>query len=285
MPYTPTVRGRRLAHELRRIREELKLTVYDTAERTEWDQGKVSRIENAKMRCTTGEVMELCEAYGIGGDQRAELIQLARDARKQGWWHPYREVLRAGFGDYLAFEAEALSLRAYDIHLIPGLFQTEAYARAVLATEQLMRTTEDMDRAVQARLARQERLTSADNPIHVYQVIEEAALRRIIGDAEMMREQLAHLLEVGKQSNVSLQVVPYRAAAHAALDGAFLLMAFDGYPNVLYIEHFMGCQYYEKPEETAHGNVVFDHLRASALNAVDSAALIRRVIKEMADSQ
>jgi hypothetical protein len=226
----------------------------------------------------------LCEAYGISGDQRAELIQLARDARKQGWWHPYREVLRAGFGDYLAFEAEALSLRAYDIHLIPGLFQTEAYARAVLATEQLMRTTEDMERAVQARLARQERLTSPDKPIHAFQVIEEAALRRIIGDAETMREQLAHLLEVGKQSNVSLQVVPYRAAAHAALDGAFLLMAFDGYPDVLYIEHFMGCQYYEKPEETAHGNVVFDHLRASALNAVDSAALIRRVIKEMTDS-
>jgi hypothetical protein len=89
----------------------------------------VSRIENAKMRCTTGEVMELCEAYGISGDQRAELIQLARDARKQGWWPPYREVLRAGFGDYLAFEAEAVGLRAYDIHLIPGLFQTEAYAR------------------------------------------------------------------------------------------------------------------------------------------------------------
>jgi transcriptional regulator with XRE-family HTH domain len=278
------VRGRRLARELRRIREELKLTVYNTADRTEWDQGKVSRIENAKMRCTTGEVMELCEAYGITGDQRAELIQLARDARKQGWWHPYRDVLKVGFGDYLAFEAEAVGLRWYEIHLIPGLFQTEDYARAVLGSSRF-RTPEETERAVQARLDRQKHLTSTDDPIQVWLILEEAALRRIIGDAATMRGQLERLLEVGKQPNVSIQVVPYRAATHAALDGPFLLMAFDGYPNVLYIEHFMGCQYYEKSEETTHASVVFDHLRASALNAADSAALIRHVIKETFDPQ
>lgn len=280
MAYVPTIRGRRLARELRILREELGLTGDAAAERLGWDQAKISRVETAKMRVTVGEVMELCEAYEVSGERRSALVTLAREARKQGWWHTYRSVLKSGFSDYLAFESEAQWYRSYEVHLIPGLLQTEAYARATLHNSAILSTPHEVERAVEARLARQERITTVTSPLQVFQIIEEGALRRVIGNAETMRDQLHHLIKLGSVANVSLQVVPYRSASHVALDGPFTVLGFDDYPNVLYVEHFGGCQYYEKPEETAHGNVVFEHLRGSALNASDSAALIRRIIEQ-----
>lgn len=284
MPYVPTIRGRRLARELRQLRELLDLTGEAAAERLSWDQAKVSRIETAKMRVTVGEVMEICEAYGITAGQRSELITLAREAKKQGWWHSYRAVLKGGFSGYLAFESEADEYRSYEVHLIPGLFQTEACARAVLRTSATLGTPQEVDRAVEARLARQDRLTSMSNPLQVFQIIEEGALRRIVGSVGTMRDQLHQLIDLGELSNVSLQVIPYRAATHVAPDGPFTLLNFEGYPDVLYVEHFGGCQYYEKLEETTHGKAAFEHLRGSALNAADSAALIRELIKDLSDA-
>lgn len=283
MAYVPTIRGRRLARELRQAREGLGLTGEQVARRLGWNQAKISRIETAKMRVTVGEVMELCEAYEIAGARRDELIILSREARKQGWWHSYLSVLKSGFGDYLEFESEADQYRSHDIHLIPGLFQTEAYARAVFRTSAVLTTPEEIDRAVEARLARQARLTSSEHPLRVSQIIEEGALRRAIGSSRTMREQLHHLIELGQLPNVELQIAPYRSTNHLALDGPFTLLHFAEYPDVLYVEHFMGCQYYERPEETAHASVVLERLRRSALDPSDSIALIRQVIEEMPD--
>lgn len=276
MAFTPTIRGRRLAGEIRRLRESRSMTCTDAAAMLGWDQGKLSRVERAQMRVTVGEVMEICEAFAISGQQRGDLVQLARDARKQGWWHTYRGVLKQGFSDYLAFEAEATVYSSYETHLIPGLLQSEAYARAVLRGSGDLRAAAELDRAVEARRARQERVTDAE-PLQVFQIIEEGALHRVVGDQDTMHGQLQHLDELGRLPNVSIQIVPYRAATHVALDGPFTLLQFDDYPSVLYVEHFMGCQYYEKSEETAHGSVVFNHLRSSALNTSDSAALIRNI--------
>ncbi|MEV0401948.1 helix-turn-helix transcriptional regulator [Actinoallomurus sp. NPDC050550] len=280
MPYTPTIGGRQLARELRHLREQAKMTGEQAARTLDWEQSKVSRMENAKMRITSGEVMELCEAYGIAGEKRAELIKLAREARKKGWWQEYGDYVKKGFIDYLAFEAEATTYRGYEAQLVPGLFQTEDYARAIFRT--WFSGEDDIERGVEARLARQRRITTSTRPLHVWAIIEEAALRRIVGGAEIMNDQLGRLIELGRLANVSIQVLPYRAGVHAAIDGPFVLLAFDGYPEVLYIEHLMGCVYLEKPGETARGSVVFDHLRTSALNTSDSAALIEEVRKQMA---
>jgi uncharacterized protein DUF5753 len=217
-------------------------------------------------------------------DRRADLIQLAREARKKGWWIPYRGVLKQGFSDYLAFESEADSFRSYQVHLIHGLLQTEEFARAVLRTSRVLRTPEEIDRAVEARIARQQRLTSTEHPLQMWQIIEEGALRRTIGDAVTMRAQLDHILGLARLPNVSIQVIPYRSATHVALDGPFELLGFDDYPDVLYVEHFGGCRFFEKPEETTDAKVVLDHLRSSALNTADSAALIKRVAEEMYES-
>jgi len=280
MPYVPTVRGRRLAHELRRIRERAGLSGEQAARALGWDQSKISRMETARMRITSGEVVALCEVYAVEGEEREELVQLAREARLQGWWHPYRDVLKPGFSQFLSFEAEALTYRSYEAQVIPGLFQTGDYARAVLRGTR-SRTPEEIERGVRVRLARQERVTRSTDPLHVWQIIEEGALLRMVGGPKTMREQLEHLLELGSLANVSLQVLPFTAGVHAAIDGPFVLLTFGGYPDVLYMEHLLGCVYLENPEETTAAKMIFDHLRAAALNTGDSAALIRDRIKEI----
>lgn len=278
MPYTATVRGRRLARELRRLRQEAHLSGEQVAAELEWEQSKISRMENARMRITSGEVMELLELYGVTGDQRAELVQLAREARKKGWWHSYEDVLKQGFNDYLAFEAEAMTYRAYQTQLIPGILQSADYARAVLCGSQT-RTADEIERGVEVRLARKQRITNSEKPLHVWTVIDEAALHRLVDKPIVMKAQLEHLLELAALANVSIQVLPFGAGVHAAIDGPFVLLTFHEYPTLLYMEHLMGCVYMEKPSETTRGKMVFDHLLASALNSGESAKLIRQVAK------
>jgi transcriptional regulator with XRE-family HTH domain len=280
MPYTPTISGRQLARELRHLREQSGMTGEHAAAAIGWEQSKISRMETAKMRITSGEVMELCEAYGIGGDERARLVQLARNARQRDWWHEYGDFVKKGFIDYLAFEAEAQTSRGYEVQVIPGVFQTEEYARAILRSSQ-PRGPEEIERGVQLRLARQRRITAPVDPLNVWAVIDEAVLRRVVDSPAVMRAQLEHLIELGELGNVSIQVLPYQVGIHAALDGPFVILTFDGYPDLLYIEHLMGCVYLEKPSETARGSLIFDHLRSAALNTGDSTTLIREIVKNI----
>jgi hypothetical protein len=174
----------------------------------------------------------------------------------------------------------ARSYYCYDTQLVSGIFQTADYAGAVLGSSG-PRTAVEIERGVEVRLARQNRLFASENPLDVWQIIEEAALRREVGSPDTMRAQLQHLLTLASLPNVSLKVLPYRAGVHSAIDGPFTLLEFDGYPDVLYIEHLMGCVYLEKPTETRQGSLVFNHLRASALNATDSASLIRTLIDDL----
>jgi transcriptional regulator with XRE-family HTH domain len=280
MPYTPTVGGRQLAKELRHLRERAGMTGEQAAGVLGWEQSKISRMETAKMRITSGEVMELCEAYRIEGDERDRLIQLARSARHRDWWHDYSDLVKQGFVNYLAFEAEALTSRGYEAQVIPGVFQTEEYARAILRGAQ-PRASEDVERGVELRLGRQRRITASADPLNVWAVIDEAVLHRVVDSPAVMRTQLEHLLYLGELGTVSIQVLPYEAGIHPAIDGPFALLTFDGYPDLLYIEHLMGCVYLEKPSETARGSLIFDHLRSAALNTGDSTALIREKIKNI----
>ncbi|MFC5185659.1 helix-turn-helix domain-containing protein [Actinomadura harenae] len=253
------------------------------AARVGWDQAKISRIENAWMRVTVGEVMELCEVYGLNAERRSALVQLAREARTAGWWEPYRDVVKEGFSDYLAFEAEADTYYGFHNHLVPGIFQTPDYARAILQSIPYARSPEDADRIAEVRLARQTRLDAShgSRSLQVWHVLDEGALRRIVGGPSVMHEQLVRLAEISQLPNVSLQVIPFGAGTHSALDGPFTLLGFDDYPDVLYVEHFGGCQYYEQPAELKRASVAFEHLRSSAFNTVDSAAFVRQIAHEM----
>ena len=280
MPYTPTVRGRQLARELRHLREGTGMTGEQVAAKMSWEQSKISRMETAKMRITSGEVMELCETYGVDGAKRDQLVKLARSARHRDWWREYSDYLKKGFIDFLAFEAEARTSRGYEAQVIPGILQCEEYARAILLGAQ-PRRSDEVDRGVEVRLARQQRVTQSEDPLNVWAVIDEAVLRRVVDRPEVMVAQMKRLLELGELGNVSIQVLPYRAGIHAAIDGPFVLLTFDGYPDLLYIEHLVGCVYLEKPAETEQGSLIFDHLRSAALNTSDSTALIREQVKEL----
>jgi transcriptional regulator with XRE-family HTH domain len=286
MPYTPTVRGRQLARELRRLRERSGMTGEQVAMKMSWEQSKISRMETAKMRITSGEVMELCETYGVAGTKRDQLVDLARSARHRDYGREYSEYHKKGFIDFLAFEAEARTSRGYEAQVFPGILQCEEYARAILlgtqpGTQPGARSADEVDRLVEVRLGRQKRVTQVKDPLHVWAIIDEAVLHRTVGRPEVMIAQLRHLLDLGELGNVSIQVLPYRTGIHAAIDGPFVLLTFEGYPDLLYIEHLVGCVYLEKPAETEQGSLIFDHLRSAALNTGDSTALIREQVKEL----
>jgi hypothetical protein len=256
------------------------MTGEQAAAKMSWEQSKISRMETAKMRITSGEVMELCETYDVDGTKRDQLVLLARSARQQDWWREYSDYLKKGFIDFLAFEAEARTSCGYEAQVIPGILQCGEYARAILLGSQ-PRRSDEVDRGVEVRLARQQRVTQSDDPMHVWAVIDEAVLHRVVERPEVMVAQLKHLLDLGELGNVSIQVLPYRAGIHAAIDGPFVLLTFDGYPDLLYIEHLVGCVYLEKPSDTDQGRLIFDHLRSAALNTGDSSALIREQVKQL----
>jgi hypothetical protein len=245
-----------------------------------WEQSKISRMETAKMRITSGEVMVLCKTYGVDGDKLDQLVLLARSYRKRDWWREYSDYVKKGFIDFVAFEAEAQSSHGYEAQVIPGVLQCSDYAQAILRGAQ-KRNPEEVEHGVNLRRQRQQRVTTSKNPLNVWAIIDEAVLHRVVGSPEVMRAQMEHLLHLGELWNVSLQVLPYQTGIHAAIDGSFVILSFEGYPDLLYIEHLLGCVYLEKPSETEKGRMIFEHLRSTAFNTTDSAALIREQVKKI----
>jgi transcriptional regulator with XRE-family HTH domain len=267
---SPTVRRRRLGIELRRLREAAGLTIDQVAERLECSLSKISRIEKGQVSTTTRDVRDLLEIYGLTGEARDELIQLAREARQSGWWKAYsdtRGVLAAGM------EAEAATIRQYEALLVPGLLQTADYARALLRVLLPGEDSEEIERRVQLRLKRQAQLTQ-DDPPTLWVVLDEAALWRPVGGTDVMREQLLRLAELAQLRSVTLQVLPFAAGEHAALDGAFTILGFpeQAHPDIVYVEHRTGDLWLENPKELDHYKLVFERLHTAAFPAADSAS-------------
>lgn len=279
---SPTVKRRRLAAELRRYREELKLTIDEVADQLEWSSAKISRIENARVSVLPRDVKFLLGVYGVGeGDERDLLLGLSRESRKKGWWHEYGVAIPEGFQVYVGLEAEAATIRNYTAELIPGFLQTEDYARTVHGAWP-KEPVDEVERQVALRLARQEMLVSPDAP-EVLVVINEAVIRRVVGGHQVMRAQLLHLIEVGERPNFSVQVLPFDLGAHPSMDGSFIILDFPdpADPDVVYIEYHSGTLYLEKAAEVQHYGMIFDHLRGEALSAAESSALISKTADEL----
>lgn len=268
----PTVRRRRLAAELRGLRDEAELTIDEVGEKLECSASKISRIETGHVGVTPRDVRDLLELYGVTGDQREALVQLAREARQRGWWHAYNEVFT---GTFVGLEADASSLRAYQALLIPGLLQTESYAREVFRAMRPDADTVDIDRRVAARMTRQQLLTDANPPTY-WAVIDEAVLHRAVGGAEVMAEQFDQLLRISALPHVTMQVVPFSAGAHPGMEGPFLILGFPEQedPDVVYVDSTSSGLYLESPSDVRRYGLMFDHLRAAALKPDDSISLI-----------
>ncbi|MBM7775693.1 transcriptional regulator with XRE-family HTH domain [Actinokineospora baliensis] len=276
---SPTVRRRRLAAELRRFREAAELTIDEVAEKLECSASKISRIETGHVSVTPRDVRDLAELYGIVDEQRDALVQVAREARQKGWWHAYNEVFT---GAFVGLEADSSSLRAYQALIVPGLLQTPAYTRAVLHAIRPDAQQAEIDMRVEARLTRQ-RLLTDPHPPEYWAVVDEAVLRRLTGGPEVMREQLLKLVEVARLPNVTLQVVPFSAGAHAGMEAPFLILGFPDQvdPDVVYVESTANGVYLESPADVHKYSLLFDHLRAAALRPDDSVALVQRVTEEL----
>jgi transcriptional regulator with XRE-family HTH domain len=278
---SPTVRGRRLRYELRRLRDQAGLTRDETARRLDWSGSKISRIETGQSRAQTGDVRDMLDVYGVHGEEADALVQLAREARKRGWWTAYNDVFT---GTYIGLEAEASAMRTYEPQIIPGLLETEDYTRALIRSALVRADPEEIERRVQARMARQEILTRPDAP-EIWAVLDEPVIRRPVGGAAVMKAQLRRLIETAEAPNskITLQVLPLTVGSHPGLSGPFVILDFPSAEDepVIYLETATDGLYLEETAEIDRYTLMFDHLRASALSADESAAFIARTAAEM----
>ncbi|TKA11364.1 helix-turn-helix domain-containing protein [Actinacidiphila oryziradicis] len=284
MPATPTMRRRMLGAELRKSREGLGLTVDQAAERLGWHQSKVSRVETGRSGVRANEVGTLLDAYEINDPQTREaLATLAREGKRRVWWAPYSDVITHRYASFIAFEAEAASVRSFQTTLVHGLLQTPEYARAVTNALQPGTPQDEIDALVNVRLARQNATLRRADPLKVWAIMDEAVLRREIGGAEVMTKQLRHLREASEEPNITVQVLPYQAGAHAGLHGSFTILEFPVRSDldVVYADSLTSNLYLERDEDLALYSEAFDRLRAAALDVAPSRELIAHAIKDL----
>jgi transcriptional regulator with XRE-family HTH domain len=283
MAVGPTVRRRRLGTELRRLREARPLKLEEVADQLGLAASTLSRIETGKAPAKSAYMTAMLDLYGVTDPgQRQVLLDMAREGHRKGWWAGYDDVLPTGFGIYVGLEAEAAGLRAFETYAVHGLLQTEDYARAVLCEVERRDTPEQIQRLTDLRMKRQDVL-DRDPPLDLWLILDEALIRRTIGGAVVMRDQLDRLVEASQWPSVTLQVMPFASGAHAGLNGPFSILEFpeSGDPDVAYVESIAGPLYLEKDREVRACSEVFDLLRAVALSPAASADLIREAARDL----
>ena len=271
----PSVRARQLAAELRRMRDAAQLTGEEAAGQLGWSPSKISRIETGQTGPSLADLRRMLDLYEIAGTQRGRLEQLGQSAGQRGWWDAYADTLGPEYTALIALEAEAESVRWYAPMLVPGLLQTERYARAVISSGLLIAPPGEVERRVQVKMTRQ-KVLSGDNPLTMGVVLDEAAVLRMVGGAEVMREQLTHLAAIADRPSITLQVLPLNAGAHPATAGEFTILAFPDLvaPDVVYLENMTSDLYVEQEAEVYRYGMAFDRLRSLALPARKSAEFL-----------
>ncbi|MFI8456013.1 helix-turn-helix domain-containing protein [Kitasatospora sp. NPDC085464] len=280
----PTVRRRMLGAKLRKIREDLRLTVDEVSARLGWHQSKVSRLENGRYGVRANEVGMLLDVYQVTDPETREaLATLAREGKRRVWWQPYSDVITQHYASFISFEAEAVSIRNFESSLVPGLLQTADYARALIRQLESDATPDEINALVDVRLARQNATLRRENPLKLWAIVDEAALRRLIGSQAIMAKQLQQLIAASREPHVTLQVVPFSAGAHAGVHGSFATLEFPvrGDLDVVYTEALTSSLYLERDNDVAAYDQAFDRLRAAALDVAPSRRLIAQITKEL----
>lgn len=278
----PTVRLRRLAGELRRLREAAGLSREAVTATTGLDESSIYRVETAQTRPQRRTVMALLSTYGITDQTKIdEMVELAKTAGQPGWVQTYEDYLSEQYTVYIGFEGEASKLSNYETVFVPGLLQTQDYARAVIRGVVPAITDEQVDRHVEARMRRQDVFQRTD-PMQLWAVMDEAAIRRQVGGADVMRAQLQHLAEAAKAPHVTIQVIPYEAGAHPGMPGSFVVMEFPDPSDaaLVYTDSMAGDLFLEKESDVARYRATFQQLVAQAL----SPAATKRILRDAAKS-
>lgn len=275
---SPTLRQRRLGMVLRGLRTTDGRTAEQVAEALGWSRTKVQRLEDSPRKPVLKEILRLLEAYSVDEVRRAEILELASQARRRGWWDTWRTQISKDYDTYIGLENEARSLRTFEVANIPGLLQTPAYARALMTARRPDAAEEEIEARVRVRTARQEQLLAGADPVRLWAVMGEGAVRRLVGGPDVMREQLEHLRKAGELPNVTLQILDYAAGA-APAQGPFVVMDFaePGDPEVVYLETPGGAVWVEERAEVDRH--LADHVRLvdAALTEEHSRELIGRL--------
>ncbi len=281
---SPTVWRRWLAFELTRLRHKTGLEQKEVAKALRCTPTKVSYLENAERPIVLRDLEEiLLPLYNVPPGRWPRYLRAARDSRQKGWWETYDEAtMPEWLSLYIGLEQGASELRVYDAQLITGLLQTEDYADAIVRRGTAELTDDQITRRVQLRATRQAALTRETDPLRLWVVLDEAALRRVVGSRQIMRDQLKHLADAAELAKVTIQVMPFDAGAHPGMQGPFALLDFPwrGDPGVVYIEHRSGAFYLEDQQEIKAHTVAFQHLSAYALSPDRSVTMIRALAKE-----
>ncbi|WP_344244197.1 helix-turn-helix transcriptional regulator [Actinocorallia libanotica] len=272
-----------MAKELRQLRRESGKTREQVSDFVGCSPVTITRIESAQTAGTVPIVARMLEAYGVTGERCELLLTLCREARKRGWWNRYSDSIPEWFHVYVGLEEEASEILTYESEAVPGLLQTEDYARALLLSGLRVPPVEELDRRIALRMKRQERQVSDDAP-RTWAVLNEAVLRRQVGGPSIMGEQLRHLVKMSRLNHMNIVVLPYDVGAHPAMDGPCTVLRFPEPfdPDVVYVQYRRGSIYLEDPLDVEEYVDLFDHLRSRALSPDESRALLLRVAEEMA---
>jgi transcriptional regulator with XRE-family HTH domain len=276
----PSVQRLVLGGHLRRLRDEARITTEQAAAAIRGSHSKISRMEHGRVGFKERDISDLLTLYGVSSsEERGALLKLARDANEPGWWQSYSDILPHWVEPYFGLEGAASFIRTYQIQSIPGLLQTERYARAIIR----LGTSENEDevaRRAEARLSRQEILSRQDRPVRLWAVVDEGALRRPIGGKAVMQEQLRHLIDMADHPAVILQILPFQAGQHPAMGGPFTILRFSepDLRDVVYIEQLTGALYLDKPNEVDSYLEVMEQLCLQAEPAAKTPQLLAEIL-------
>lgn len=284
---SPLVQRRRLRTELRRARQAKGLTQEQVAKAMEWSLSKMIRIENASTGISTNDLKALLPLYGItDDDQINHLVVLARAARSRSWWSGYRDVAPPALLQLIEYESAAAAIRQFESMFIPGILQTEEYARAALEDfYDESRASERVTALVELRTRREE-LLDRENAPHFSFMLDESVVRRVVGSPSIMRGQLRRLIEASELGNVTVEVVPFSAGLHPGMKGPFEIVEFADDPDqkVVFLETPRGDIVSDDPEETANYLEAFRQIKKTSLDPRESVAYLRDICDGMTPS-
>ncbi len=279
---SPVAGRRRLCAALKRAREDCGLTQQQVASVMDWSLSKLIRIENGSVGVSTTDLRALLMHYAVTDSATVDgMLELARAGRRRAWWREYRDrLVTENLGRLIDLECVASRLQIFNPSILPGLMQTEEYARAVIRNLLPTPTPDQLEARVRVRMRRQLEVFGREDPPHLLTVLDEAVLRRSTGDAATMREQLRHLHALTTRPNVTIQVLPFGAGVFQ-LAGPFFIMSFPDDPDVVYTESSLSEDLIEGNGRIQDYQRSFDAIRRSSLGPDESRALIEKVTGEL----
>lgn len=278
----PTVLRIVLGTQLRRLREARGISREEAGEAIRASHAKISRLELGRVGYKERDVSDLLTLYGVRDDaERADFLALARQANTPGWWNQYGDVLPGWFETHIGLEEAASVIRTYEVQFIPGLLQTEEYARAVVRLGHPRSSPRDIERRVDLRMRRQ-RLLEGDGAPRLWAVMDEASLRRPLGSPQMMRAQFERLLEAAQLPNVTLQVAPFHVGGLAAAGGPITILRFQepDLPDIVYLEQLTSALYLDKQDDVDNYLAVLDRLCAEALSPRETLGFLQTLVEQ-----